>query len=362
MSTKHQPQFFAGIALCAMIGLLASMLTNQFEWLVRSGLGLLTISIILGMVAGNLPVLKRVVDNFSPGLQFSKQKILRLGIILYGFRLTFQDIGDVGVTGAAIDLTVFISTFSLAVFLGIRYFKLDRDLVVLIGAGSAICGAAAILATEPVVKASNEKVAVAISTVVIFGTVSIFAYPLLYHFCQIYTLDSKFSPQFGIYIGSTVHEVAQVLAAAKSVGGDVADTAVITKMIRVMMLAPFLVALSIYLNLILNAHPKKELANSSFTPPITKIFSAVIPWFVVLFVLVIGVNSTDLLPNSWVQILVSLDNFLLALAMAGLGLTTRFSAIRAAGVRPLLLAMALFVWLVVGGGAINILVTKILQS
>lgn len=361
MSIKFQPQLFAGIAACAIIGILASMLTNQFEWLARSGFGLLTVSIILGMAVGNLSVLKRSIEDFSPGLQFSKQKILRLGIILYGFRLTFQDISDVGLTGAIIDLAVFISTFSLAVLIGIRYFKLDRDLVVLIGAGSAICGAAAILATEPVVKASNEKVAVAISTVVIFGTISIFAYPILYHICQVYIFDPKFSLQFGVYIGSTVHEVAQVLAAAKSVGGDVADTAVITKMIRVMMLAPFLVALSIYLNFIFRARPNKELANSNLKLTKTNIFSAAIPWFVVFFILVIGLNSLNLVSNSWVQNLVSLDNFLLSTAMAGLGLTTRFSAIRAAGVKPLLLAMTLFFWLVVGGGVINILATKILQ-
>lgn len=362
MGIKVQPQFFAGIALCALIGLLASLLTNQFEWLARSGFGLLTVAIILGMAVGNLSILKRSIDDFSPGLQFSKQKILRLGIILYGFRLTFQDIGNVGVTGAVIDLAVFLSTFSLAVLLGIRYFKLDKDLVVLIGAGSAICGAAAILATEPVVKANNEKVAVAISTVVIFGTVSIFAYPLLYHFCQVYILDPKFSLQFGVYIGSTVHEVAQVLAAAKSVGGDVADTAVITKMMRVMMLAPFLVALSIYLNFIFHVPQNKELANSNFKFPNAKIFSSAIPWFVVLFILVIGVNSSNLVSNLLVQRLVLLDNFLLATAMAGLGLTTRFSAIRGGGVKPLLLAMSLFFWLVVGGGAINILATMLLQS
>ena len=362
MSFKFQSDFISGLTLCIVIGLFASFLTAQFEWLARGGFGLLTVAILAGMIVGNLPILDRVLKDSSQGLQFCKQKILRMGIILYGFRLTFQDVGDVGLIGAVIDVLVFSSTFFLAVLLGIRYFKLDKELAILIGAGSAICGAAAILATEPVVKANNEKVAVAISTVVIFGTVSIFTYPILYQFCQSYIFDPSFSLQFGVYIGSTVHEVAQVLAAAKSVGSNVADTAVITKMMRVMMLGPFLVALSIYLNFILCTRRNGELTNKNFTLSQKQIASASIPWFVFLFILAIGINSLSFISQLWVHSLVLLDNFLLATAMAGLGLTTQFSAIRKAGFKPLLLGMILFFWLVFGGGVINIFATKMLQS
>lgn len=357
-----QPQFFGGIALCALISLFASLLTDQFEWLARSGLGLLTIAIIVGMAIGNAPFFKPHIENLSPGFQFAKQRVLRVGIILYGFRLTIQDISDVGMIGALIDLTVFISTFALAVFFGIRYFKLDKDIAILIGAGSAICGAAAILATEPVVKAKNEKVAVAISTVVIFGTISIFAYPLLFNFGQSFVSDSKFPLQFGVYIGSTVHEVAQVLAAAKSVGGDVADTAVITKMMRVMMLGPFLLALSIYLNFAESHRQSRVILENHHSLPKKNILIAAIPWFVVLFIVAIGINSASLVSAPWVNRLVTLDNFLLAAAMGGLGLTTQFSVIRNAGVKPLCLALILFIWLILGGGVINILVTRLLQA
>lgn len=336
---------------------MAIALTDRFDWLSNSGLSLLTVAILLGIVLGNLPFLNSTIQKYLSGIQFTKQKVLRLGIVLYGFKLTFQDIGDVGLLGAVIDAIVFLSTFALAIYLGIKFFKLDRDLAILIGAGSAICGAAAILATEPVVKAQNEKVTVAISTVVIFGTISIFAYPALFQLSEYYFASIHFPTQFGIYIGSTVHEVAQVLAAANSVSDNVADTAVITKMMRVMMLGPFLLALSIYFiyqdrQRLRRQDPEGVRRGSSIS-----LASSGIPWFAFLFLVVIGLNSTGIAPKQVTQTLVAIDNFLLAAAMAALGVTTHFSAIKKAGLKPLFLASILFLWLVFGGGLINIIAT-----
>lgn len=119
-------------------------------------------------------------------------------------------------------------------------FGLDRHTSRLIGAGSSICGAAAVLATEPVVKAEASKVTVAVATVVIFGTIAIFLYPAMYPL-----LAHWFSPEtYGIYIGSTMHEVAQVVAAGHAINPDAENAAVIAKMLRVMMLAPFLILLA----------------------------------------------------------------------------------------------------------------------
>jgi len=339
------------------MGFLAMALTDRFIWLSSNGLGLLTIAILLGLTLGNLPFFSSIQKRYNPGIQFTKQRILRLGIVLYGFRLTFQDIGDVGFLGAAIDLAVFLSTFTLAVYLGIKYFKLDKDIAILIGAGSAICGAAAILATEPVVNAQNEKVTVAISTVVIFGTISIFVYPVLYELGHYYFSAIEFPLQFGVYIGSTVHEVAQVLAAAKSIGSNVADTAVITKMMRVMMLGPFLLALSLYY--IYQARNQSSIGISKGSQKSLGFHAAksAIPWFAFLFVLVIALNSFTLLPKESIELLVSLDNFLLAAAMGALGLTTQISAIKNAGFKPLFLAAVVFLWLVFGGALINIIAT-----
>ncbi|MEG2828643.1 MAG: YeiH family putative sulfate export transporter, partial [Edwardsiella sp. (in: enterobacteria)] len=283
----------------------------------------------------------------SVGVHLAKQKFLRLGIILYGFRLTFQQIADVGLTGIVTDALTLSSTFLLALWLGRKVFGMDKQTVMLIGAGSSICGAAAVMATEPVVKADASKVSVAVSTVVIFGTIAIFLYPWLYQLNAHYQWVAMTQESFGIYIGSTVHEVAQVVAAGRAISDDTGNAAVIAKMIRVMMLAPFLLILSSTLSRGAgNASGKKA--------PIT------IPWFAVIFILVAGVNSFNLLPGALVHALITLDTILLAMAMAALGLTTHISAIRQAGIRPIILASLLFAWLIIGGGAINVVIQRCL--
>ena len=115
----------------------------------------------------------------------------------------------------------------------------------LIGAGSSICGAAAVMAAEPVVRGRADQVTVAVSTVVVFGTIAIFLYPVLYHL-NVFGISSPAA--YGLFAGSTIHEVAQVVAAGRAIGEQAAATAVITKMVRVMLLAPFLLGLSVYLS------------------------------------------------------------------------------------------------------------------
>ena len=354
-------RFLLGVVICVFISFLALMLVEQFVWLKNSGLSLLTVAILLGIAVGNLPFCP-ALSEFSSGIQFVKQRILRTGIILYGLRLTFQDIGHVGFLGASIDLAICISTFSLAVYFGVKHLKLDKETAILIGAGSAICGAAAILATEPVVNAKNEKVAVAIATVVLFGTISIFSYPFLYQIGHHYFSTIDFPSQFGIYIGSTIHEVAQVLAAANSVGSNTADIAVIAKMMRVMMLIPFLLALSVFYNFL----DKRKLAISNSDAAGNNLglsnLGSSIPWFAFLFVMVIALNSLGLFPRDSIQHLVEIDNFMLATAMAALGLSTKLSEIKDAGLKPLFLAFILFLWLVFGGAFINVVFTVLSNS
>ena len=162
-------------------------------------------------------------------------------------RLTFQDVASVGIAGVLIDSIVLSSTFLLSWWAGTRLFGLDRKTAMLIGAGSSICGAAAVMAAEPVVSGRAEQITVAVSTVVVFGTLAIFVYPALYHLNAHHPVVAMSPAAYGLFTGSTVHEVAQVVAAGRAISESAANTAVITKMVRVMMLAPFLVILSLYL-------------------------------------------------------------------------------------------------------------------
>lgn len=331
-----QPQMLMGLALTA--GLAATgVFLAQTSWMQQAGLSALTLAIVLGMIAGNT-FFPAIAPRCDTGVDFSKNILLRAGIILFGFRITFQDIAQIGWVGALIAALMVGCTFVLAVQLGTKVFRLDKQTAMLIGAGSAICGAAAVMAAEPVVRGQAHKVTVAVATVVIFGTLAMFAYPLLYPHLGL----SEHA--FGIYAGSTIHEVAQVVAAGDAVGETAASTAVIEKMMRVMMLAPFLLLLS-------GAMARKQTQAGGSR-------RIIIPWFAVLFIVAAGVNSLQVLPPAAVQAILHVDAVLLAMAMAALGLRTRLGAIRQAGLRPVLLATTLFIFLVVGGYGINVAVMQ----
>lgn len=324
---------------------LASILLSNINWLQNHAIGSLTIAILFGVLLGNT-LFPFIAEHSMSGVLFSKQRLLQLGIILYGFKITFIDIGHVGLHGALIDVLVLTSTFALAWFVGRKLFKLDSNTVILIGAGSSICGAAAVMATEPVVKGRAEQVSVAVSTVLVFGTISMLLYPAFFQWNLSWHLLPTNAESFGMFTGSTVHEVAQVVAAAKPMGDAATNIAVIEKMLRVMMLAPFLVLLSIYV-----ARTKSQQSKLSLdSEPKSGI---TIPWFALIFVGVAGLNTLKILPQSIVTGATSLDTLLLAMAMAALGLCTHFSAIKKAGFKPLLLGGILFAWLMIGGSLIN---------
>jgi uncharacterized integral membrane protein (TIGR00698 family) len=326
---------------------------GEIGWLQAHGMSALTVAIVLGILLGNT-LYPSIAVSSGAGVGFSKQTLLRAGVILYGLRLTLHDIGQVGFSGVLIDALLLSSTFALALILGTRLFGLDKPTALLIGAGNAICGAAAVMATEPLLRAKAEHVAVAISTVVVFGTAAIFLYPALYELNQHWHLLPAGSRAFGIYAGSTIHEVAQVFAAGRSISVETANTAVITKMVRVMMLAPFLIGLSAWLarksagSVGGHASAAGQPAAAGASPR-----RVTIPWFAFAFIGVVVFNSLALLPHVVVGAAIDVDTFLLAMAMGALGLTTHVSAIRRAGIKPLLLGALLFIWLVAGGALIN---------
>lgn len=330
----HLKQQWPGLLLILALAL-GSLSLATLPLFRTLGLSALTLAIIGGMLLGNT-LYPRLEKPCHAGVGLGKQQLLRLGIILYGCRLTLQDIAGVGASGLLIDALVLSTTFALAIWLGTRVFGLDRKSAILIGAGSSICGAAAVLATEPVVRGSPEKVAVAVATVVVFGTASMFLYPLLYPLASQWFGVSAHS--FGIYTGSTIHEVAQVVAAAHAEAPSAESSAVIAKMIRVMMLAPFLIGLSAWM-----ARSEEESGSRKIT----------IPWFAVAFVVMTALHSLPQFPRQFDASILLLDNLLLAMAMGALGLTTHVSALRRAGVKPLLLAGLLFIYLIVGGALIN---------
>lgn len=316
-----------GLLLTLGIGVAALWLT-RVPLLANWQVSALTLAIVLGMILGNT-FGARLPNALAPGVTFSQQKLLRLGVILYGLRVTFQNIAAVGPEGLALDLVIVCGTLLLGTWLGTRLFRMDRDTSLLTAGGSAICGAAAVLALEGVIKPEASKVAIAVATVVLFGTLDIFVYPLLYpHLAMT-------AHQFGIFTGGTVHEVAQVVATGTAVSSEVADTAVIVKLTRVMMLVPVLLFFGW-------RHARSGHSGGGKR-------RMTVPWFALLFVVVSAFNSLVALPPAWKDALLTIDTLALAAAMAALGVETRFVKLKALGPRPLLLATLLWGWLMGAG-------------
>jgi uncharacterized integral membrane protein (TIGR00698 family) len=320
-----------GIGFTLAIALF-SVLITQISWLRALQISPLIIAIVLGILIGNL-VHQRIPDTWHSGILFSQRTLLRLGIILFGFQISWQEIARVGFNSVLVSLIIVISTLTIGYYIGRKLLKLDRETTLLTTMGSSICGAAAVMATNSVMQAKTHQVSIAVATVVIFGTIAMFIYPLLNHWLG---LDSTIS---GIYTGATIHEVAQVVAAGNAVSSETGQVAVIVKLTRVMMLAPAVIVIGWYLN--------RRTATKTATP-----FSQLIPWFAIGFILVAGFNSLALLPPVVVHWINQLDVILLSMAMAALGFETQLSKVRHVGAKPFILAFSLFIYLLIGGYAI----------
>ncbi len=312
----------------------AAFFIGEAQFLKAISFSPLIIGIILGMIYAN-SLRNHLPETWTPGIQYCSKRVLRLGIILYGFRLTFQQVVEVGLPGITVDCIIVAVTILGGVMVG-KWLKMDRDIALLTSIGSGICGAAAVLGAEATLRTKPYKTAVAVATVVIFGTLSMFLYPIGY---QTGIIDLT-PEQMGIFSGSTLHEVAHAVGAGEAIGGVTASTSIIVKMIRVMLLVPVL--------LILGWWAAAKMRKSPAAAEGVK-GKVAVPWFAFGFLLVIGFNSLNLLPEVVVGWINQFDTFLLTMAMAALGAETSFDKFKKAGVKPFLLAAILYVWLLVGG-------------
>ncbi len=308
------------------------------------GLSSLTLAILLGIILGNT-IYPSFAERLADGVGFAKGQILRLAIMFYGFKLTLTEVTSVGMPAVLSDALVLTSTFLLTYWIGTKLLKVDKQTTLLIGSGASICGAAAVIAAEPVVKAEAHKVTIAVATVVVFGTIAMLLYPFLYHLGW---LQIWLSPQdYGVYTGSTIHEVAQVVVAGNAVSPEVGDIAVVTKMIRVMMLAPFLLILSFVLT-------KSGDSNGEKLSIMSRVQQVKVPWFAFIFIGMVVLHTWLTMSEGFESTMILVDDILLTMAMFALGLTTHLSAIKQAGSKPLILGAIMFGWLILGGGLINI--------
>ena len=265
----------------------------------------------------------------KPGVTFSLRRLLRIAIILLGLQLTITQVIEVGGRGIGIIAATLLATFAVTVWMG-KLLGVDRKLAQLIAAGTSICGASAIIATNTVTNAHDEDVAYAVACVTVFGSVAMFAYPLLPGLLH---LDPH---AFGLWTGASIHEIAQVVAAAFQDGRQAGEFGTIAKLSRVMLLAPMVIALGL-IAARNTANSDPAAAVSSARPPM--------PWFVLGFVALVGVNSLIAIPAEARVWIVAVTTFLLSVALAAMGLETDIRKLAAKGFRPALLGALAFLFI-----------------
>lgn len=275
----------------------------------------LMLAILLGMLYGNL--LGKPAWA-AAGLSYCLKAPLRAGIVLLGLQLTLGDIAGIGAAGLGLLAAAVASTYLVTVWLG-RWLGVGAGLSVLIAAGTSICGASAVVAANTVAREPDESVAYALATVTLFGTIAMFAYPLL---GALWAMDPA---TYGLWTGASVHEVAQVVAAGFARGDPSGEVATISKLARVLMLAPLILTLGWWWQR--RAHRHSD-GPSAEVP---------IPWFVFGFLGMVLLASSGLLPTGIREIGAWLTQLLLALALAAVGLETQLGRLIAQGWRPLAL-------------------------
>ncbi len=320
---RHLIAIVPGLALTAAIAGLAFALRHIPGMAIFSPM---ILSTLIGIVVGNT---LRTPAAAKPGVAFSLRRVLRLGIILLGLQLMASQIVQVGLVGFGIILTTLAVTMVFTKWFG-ALIGVDRKVAELIAAGTAICGASAVIATNTVTRGSDEDVAYAVACVTVFGSLSMFLFPL---FPALLHLNAE---AFGLWSGSAIHEIAQVVAAAYQDGQLAGQIATVTKLTRVMMLAPLVISLGY----IAARRARIESGGSrGAAPPL--------PWFVLGFIGLMLINSVFPVSPEAKAWIVPFTNLLLSMALAAMGLETDFRKLKAKGLRPLGLAATAWIFIAV---------------
>jgi uncharacterized integral membrane protein (TIGR00698 family) len=318
-------------ALAILPGLLLTSAVAAAAYGLRQLPGMATFSpmilaILIGIAVHNLVCTPAIA---GPGVTFSQRRLLRLAIILLGLQLTIAQVIEVGGRGIGIIAATLLATFMFTVWMG-KLLGVDRKLAQLIAAGTSICGASAVIATNAVTDAPDEEVAYAVACVTVFGSVAMFTYPLLPG--QLH-LDPH---AFGLWAGASIHEIAQVVAAAFQDGQKAGEFGTIAKLSRVMLLAPVVISLGL-IAVRRTGKNAPAAGGSSARPPM--------PWFVLGFVALVGINSVIQIPADAKVWVATATTFLLSVALAAMGLETDIRKLTAKGLRPALLGALAFLFI-----------------
>lgn len=323
--TKFTP-LIPGVILTVILAIMSSLLAEFLSPVLT--LEALTIGIVLGMLYANT---LKVSDNFKPGIQVTLKQWLKYGIVLLGFKLNFQLLIDMGLSMLILVMLWVPALLLVARFIGMKM-GLNEKLATLIGVGSSICGASAIVAMAPSIKAEDDDALIAVGVVSLLGAVGVIVYSF------IATISAMSDVQYGLWSGLTLQGVAHALAGAFARGEFAGQMGTFIKMERVLMLAPMTVLLASYF-------AKQD----GDTATISVRWWQRIPSYVLLFIGAGILSSTGLLPESLTNLLGKLSGYLILCAMIAMGLMVHISSLRKKGGRALFMGSLYFILLAIIG-------------
>jgi len=311
---------------------LAALVAWGIHWLVPA-VPWLTAAVVLGIVVGQLPFARpALTGSLRPGLSTAAKRLMRIGVVLLGLKLSLGDIAGLGWVSILTTVLIVLVTFVATMGLG-RLFRLPGHQPLLVATGFSICGASAIGAMSGVVKSKDEETATPVALVTLCGTLAIFVLPTLWHPLGLSSL------QFGHWVGAGVHDVGQVVATAQIAGSAALAVAIVVKLTRVLMLAPMVAIASV-------VERRRSVAPdpSAKRPPI-------VPLFVAGFILAVLVRSFIPVPDAVLAGADTLQTVLLAMALFGLGTAVRLRTLLGTGWRAL--AVGLLSWVLIAALALG---------
>lgn len=267
-------------------------------------------AIVIGMLVANFTNIAQRKD-FQYGINFSSKKLLRFGIILIGFKLSLIELTRLGLKGIIFISLLVPTTLFVTMWLG-KKMGLSRNMSVCLAAGTSICGASAVATIGPIIDADEKEIAFGIGAITFFGTIAMFVFPIIF---RTFGLDSN-ADFYGAWVGASLPDVAEVVAASGAVGSTAAESmAILTKLTRVLFLMPISIGFTLW-----NGGKEGRKVET--------------PWYIIAFVGVVIFNSFDLLPKEMLEQIKNMGNLILTVAMASLGLKTNIKDMVQAGIKP----------------------------
>lgn len=321
---ENYKKYVPGLIVVFLIAVLSKSIDGYLSTWIK--LEALTIGIILGMLYANTI---GVQDSLKPGIQYSLKKLLKVGIVLLGFKLNFHALIELGPKMSMVVILFVPIVLMFASFLG-KKMGIGSKLAILIGVGSSICGASAIVAMAPTINADDDEAIIAVGVVSLLGAVGVLAYS------AIAAVSTMTDIQYGIWAGLSLQGVAHALAAAFARGDVAGEMGTFIKMERVLMLVP----MSVILGSIFSKGNSSGSKRASF------------PMYVLYFVIAGVVASTGLIPESILKLLGKASGYLILMSMIAMGLMVNFASLRSKGAKALVMGSGLFAGIAVVSFAI----------